>query len=604
MCIGFISCGNTNNPNGNNPNVNNPNVNNPDGNNPTSTPFSVDLAGYVANIGNATALGISNKAKSSASPVAAYGTNNSSIQLLSYNTLASDKNEKEKNYIVMSTTDYDANAPEADETGLTKVTFTKIVTENATTEITGTKLVTAKDGKVFINATQGFTYSLYQGETLIQTQVADNGEPDKPNKKVHIVFEGLTDGVEYKVEYTGVGIETTITQDQIQGEIDKLCVMNGYTFISFVPIGTSQRPANIDNIEKDVNGYISYDKENYCSNNSRQSFVIDNNTGYVYPIIDVTIQKLHNNLLYINNLVYDYNIVDDNLNFFPLFTNTIIEVKDYMKDKYGNNYVFNDKIVSFDDTTNTNYLIYDSKKNYFLSPNNEIIFLMFSSKTLKKLDCNGNQIDFDINENYELSFKEIDNDYEPWCLSRIEEGYAYFYCLEAGQFGSTRFGLLDIANNQWYERNLGLYNATSGGWSKNCINATFIDDNHLIFYTDLVDGKGKLYTAEVWGNPNTADKSEWISIWPHTDCMIPGTESDLNRYLAFTSSLKPILLLDNCIEESWSNSSFNDWRLSVSTLTSTNYYKVVVIDGEVCVVNEENYVAPAPQNYTLYPLNN
>ena len=44
-----------------------------------------------------------------------------------------------KNYIVMSTTDYDANAPEADKTGLTKVTFTKIVTENVTTETTGTK---------------------------------------------------------------------------------------------------------------------------------------------------------------------------------------------------------------------------------------------------------------------------------------------------------------------------------------------------------------------------------------------------------------------------------------------------------------------------------
>ena len=188
-------------------------------------------------------------------------------------------------------------------------------------------------------------------------------------------------------------------------------------------------------------------------------------------------------------------------------------------------------------------------------------------------------------------------------MSRIENGYAYFYCLEAGQHGSTRYRLLDISNNRYYERNLGLYNTTSGGWNKNCINATFIDDNHWIFYTDLVDGVGKLYTAEVWGDPNTADKNDWISIWAYTDCMIPGTESGLNRYLALNSNLKPVLLLDNCIEESWSNSSFEEWRLSVSTLTSTNYYKIAVIDGEVCVVNEENYVAPAPQNYTLYPLN-
>ncbi|MBQ8434048.1 MAG: hypothetical protein IJX23_04505, partial [Clostridia bacterium] len=529
MCMVFVACEQPENPDDDNTGTTPP-----DDDGEKVEPFSVDLAGYVANIGNATALGISNatntgtnpkaRARASMMPIDAHKMGG---KVLRDDTSTAGKNSQDKNYIVMSTTNYDANTPEVDENGLTKVTFTKIVTENATTEITGTKLVTAKHGKVSINATHGFTYSLYQGETLLQTQVADNGETDKPNKKVHVVFEGLTDGVEYTVKYKGVGIETTITQEEINGEIDKLCVMNGYTFVSFVPIDTSQRPSNSDNIEKDVNGYISYDKENYCSNNSRQSFVIDNDTGYVYPIKDVTIQKIHNNLLLINNLVYDYNIVTDNLNFFPLFTNATIEVKDYMKDKHGNNYVFNDRIVSFDDTTKTYYLIYDSKKNYFLSPNNEIIFLVFSSMTLKKLDCNGNQVDFDINENYEFSFKGIDYDYEPWCLSRIERGYAYFYCLEAGQHGSTRFRLLDIVNNQWYERNLGLYNTTSGGWNKNCINATFIDDNHLIFYTDLVDGKGKLYTAEVWGDPNTVDKSEWISIWAYTDCMVPGTQSDL-----------------------------------------------------------------------------
>ena len=321
MCMVLVACEQPENPDDDNTGTTPP-----DDDGEKVEPFSVDLAGYVANIGNATALGISHTTNTGTTPKARArasmmptDTNKMGGRVLRGDTSPTDKNSQDKNYIVMSTTSYDANAPEADEAGLTKVTFTKIVTENATTEITGTKLVTAKHGQVSINGTHGFTYSLYQGETLLQSQVADNGETDKPNKKVHVVFEGLTDGIEYIVKYKGVGIETTITQEEINGEIDKLCVMNGYTFVSFVPIGTSKRPTYTDSLEKDNSGYIAYDRENYYSDNSRQSFVISNTTGYVYPIKDVTIQKLHNNLLYINNFVYDYNIVDDNLNFYPLF---------------------------------------------------------------------------------------------------------------------------------------------------------------------------------------------------------------------------------------------------------------------------------------------
>ena len=63
LCIGLISCGNSNNPSDDNPSGDNSSGDNPN----TNKPFNVDLAGYVANIGNATALGISKKAKASAS---------------------------------------------------------------------------------------------------------------------------------------------------------------------------------------------------------------------------------------------------------------------------------------------------------------------------------------------------------------------------------------------------------------------------------------------------------------------------------------------------------------------------------------------------------
>ena len=138
FCIGLTACGENGSSNGNN---------HSSANNPSPEPFNVDLAGYVANIGTAKALGISKEVNSSISPMSTRNIN-SGIQLLSYTPLSSNKDTEDKNYIVMSTVDYDANTPEADKTGLTKVTFTKIVTENVTTETTGTNYIITNENTI------------------------------------------------------------------------------------------------------------------------------------------------------------------------------------------------------------------------------------------------------------------------------------------------------------------------------------------------------------------------------------------------------------------------------------------------------------------------
>ena len=606
MCFGLISCANTNNPSDDNSTANNPSddnstANNPSGNNPAQEPFSVDLAGYVANIGNATALGISKKTKTSASPMASYGTNNSGIQLLSYSTLASDKDTEDKNYIVMSTTDYDANAPEADKTGLTKVTFTKIVTENVTTETTGTKYIIANEGKISIYSTEGFKYTVYYNDSLVYNEVQDNDSNDKDLKIGVIVLDNLNDGMEYKVNYKGIGVETTITQDEINGEIDKLCVMNGYTFISFVPIGTSQRPANTQNIEKDVNGYITYDKVNYCSNNSRQSFVIANDTGYVYPIKDVTIQRFHNNLLLINNLVYDYNIVNDNLNFFPLFTNKTIQIKEYMKDKYGNNYVINDRVSSYDESTKTTYIKDNSEKQYFLMPSNEVMFVERIQYTymIRKLDRTGEMIKLSETDNMPLDIIYNYDGYIDVRITRIENGYIYMHWISSPGSGEVNYERVNVENDYYERTSFGIY---GNGWELNALNAVWVDDNHVVFYTDLIDGIGKLYTAQVW--KDMGERTDGFEAdHPDIKYMNSYHNSNLEDYINRTDEIKPILLLDGCIQENYNNHTYSDWRLSVSNLSGTNYYKIVFENGKVFVVNERNYIAPAPQNYTLHPLN-
>lgn len=345
---------------------NNPSDNNPANEPPVNEPFSIDLAGYVANIGNATALGISKRTTSSTSPVAAFGKNNSGIQLLSYALLDSDKDTENKNYIVMSTTDYDANAPEADKTGLTKVTFTKIVTENVTTETTGTKYIIATKGTISISAIKGFKYTIYRNGALVYSDVQDNDVNDKDSNRGIIVLDNLIDGVEYKVDYNGVGVETTITQDEINGEIDKLYILNGYTFISFVPTGTSQRPTD-DLLTFDTDGIAHYDKCDYFSNETRQSFVIDNSTGYVYQINNFNIKEIQGGCLVSadDNFIYDFKINANNeLEIFSLFTNDTIEWYSCFKDKYGNKFIQNNRLNTYDTTTNTYFYVFEP----FVSP--------------------------------------------------------------------------------------------------------------------------------------------------------------------------------------------------------------------------------------------
>lgn len=598
LCIGFASCAGNQGPH-------DQITKDPNGSNSKPTrPFKVDLAGYVANIGNATALGISDTVGANASPAAVYGKDGTGVQLLSVGAPISDKDTESKKYIVMSTTDYDANAPEADQTGLTKVTFTKIVTENVTTETIGTKYILASNGAISISAVEGFHYSVYLDDTLIYNEVQDNDTTDKNSEAGIILLDNLTDGVEYKVEYRGQGVETTITQDEIDGEIDKLCVMNGYTFISFVPIGTSERPTDTQDLKKDANGYIAYDLENYFSNSARQSFVIDNATGYVYPIKDVTIQKLHNNLLSINGLVYDYNVVDDNLNFFPLFTNQTITVVDYMKDTYGNNYVLTDKLETYDEATGTTYFIKSANVEYFLSPKNTVLYLSHGTYeredfSLKEINSNREFVSLDkdteMNVNFGFEWSWAMND---WKFTRVSGGYAYFHGISRAGMGDTSYLRYDLVTEEYEYAELGIY---GDSWVLNALNSVWIDDNHVVFYTDLVDGKGRLYTAQIWGE-NGAGTNVSADNGEHKK-PVYNNSAWLQAYLNRTDELKPVLLLENCVQEIWNNHTYSDWKLSVSSLTSTEYYKIAMIDGEVRIVNASNYVAPAPQNYTLYPLN-
>ena len=549
LCVGLISCGNSNTPGGDNPSA--------------DKPFNVDLAGYVANIGNATALGISKKAKASASPMAYYGTNSSGIQLLSYNTLASDKDTEDKNYIVMSTTDYDANAPEADKTGLTKVTFTKIVTENVTTETTGTKHIIATEGAISIATASGFKYSVYYNDSLVYNEVQDNDVNDKDAKVGVIVLDNLIDGIEYKVNYKGIGVETTITQDDINGEIDKLYVLNGYTFISFVPLGTSQRPEDNDLIY-DANGVASYDKNNYFSGNNRQSFVIDNASGYVYQIKDVSIDEIKNNLILISGKIYDMRIADnDELQFFTVIQNEKIDVVDFFKDVYGNTYICNNKIETVDYDNNTIYYKpqqQDERKKYLFSAEGVVI----ERSTLKKFVTNLVTDFIGVDEKY--FFDEL-------CV--IRDGYFY----DARSF--VRVNILDGKVDGSCSWVLSIYD----------ISYAFLDIDTIVLYTKN--------NCEVLGlKPNCLYYNDLYGEHRFTDPQVVLDRLSFKFAVELISDVEAV-----SISSCYAPGNYENWLFEKTTLTETIYYKIIKGENGIPQVVDETYVAPKQEIIVLQPLN-
>lgn len=526
----------------------------------TSKPFKVDLEGYVANIGNASALGIS-KQSAASSPVSA--NRRSSTTPLGFSSIPLGEDSESKNYIVMSTTEYGANTPEADKNGLTKVTFIKTVTENVTTETTGTKYITASEGQITILAVSGFTYTIYENDTLLYESVQDNDATDANDQEGVIVLTGLTDGTEYKVDYKGIGEEIIVTQDDLNAEIDKLYSLYGYTFISFVPEGMSTRPTGED-IQYDCFGFDMYDKCDYFSDNTRQSFVIDNKTGYVYAIDDFSIDFIESGIIVSNQKYFDMeSTVDGDLKFTQIVQNETLTIYGIFKDKYGTKYVYNDYLDGYDAANKT---LYHKKAGYFLSDKGEAIYVEVDKTynisdnrdipkkytSIQKIDENLIKHDIPNNETYHFAFgsgriNEIDNER----YMHIENGYAYVYISIGGGFSRTTLSTMETECN-------------------------FEGHIPYDYNTILVIVEGNLYYGDLWGN----------------NAYQPGATNNL------------ILLAPNCeLVSETRDKGIENVRYRYTTFTETIFYKIISDENGNPKAVSETYVAPEREVITLQPIN-
>jgi hypothetical protein len=215
-------------------------------------------------------------------------------------------------------------------------------------------------------AFEDYVYSIQGGFNSIFENVRDNVFPDINTNTGMITIEGLVEHEVYDVAYEGYRLVQTITQDEIDGQVDKLYVIYQYTFVSFVPSNLSNRPDETG-LVYDEDGVATYDKTGYFSDTTRQSFIINNNTGLIYKIENVTIERFQGGIVFLadSDFPFDVRILENgDLEFYPLYTNESIIFFEGFKDKYGNKYILNNRINEYDEITQTYFYVYDMNLPY------------------------------------------------------------------------------------------------------------------------------------------------------------------------------------------------------------------------------------------------
>lgn len=221
------------------------------------------------------------------------------------------------------------------------------------------------------------TYSLYSTSETYQYGDVEFDE----STITKVTFKKNTNVTEdvYDNEGNLIDQSTTITQEELDGQINKLYATKDYTFIQFVakvPASGmySYKTESGEILQEEVVlrptslifdefGVAEFDKTDYYSSALTASFVIDNATNFIYKIDNFHIKAFCNGLVQ-DSRGYYYTITTDeknNLVFTDVLPNKEIEVNNVLKDKYGWIFVANDDI---DQIVEDKKIIYTTEVNY------------------------------------------------------------------------------------------------------------------------------------------------------------------------------------------------------------------------------------------------
>lgn len=245
-------------------------------------------------------------------------------------------------------------------------------------------------------------YSLFQ-----TTEQYYNGNVEyNENSISKVTFKKNTSTTEEIYDNNGnlITTDTIITQEDLDAQINKVYTTNRYTFLQFIamvdnsgqyPYFNSNKEIEYEDITVrpssmtyDENGVAEFDKTDYFSSNLTASFVIDNETGFIYKIENFYIKSFHNGLV-VDEKGYYYIIkTNENqcLTFTDILPNKDCKVNNAVFDNYGWTYVANDLIDSID---NENKVVYTTIRDKYIVDSRNNVYEFQSRYSIPNIMLNG-----------------------------------------------------------------------------------------------------------------------------------------------------------------------------------------------------------------------
>jgi hypothetical protein len=311
----------------------------------------------------------------------------------------------------------------------------------------------------------------------------------------------------------------------------------------------------------------------------RQSFVIDNVTGYIYIIEDFAVDTILScGLVQSANKYYKLTVNENGeLLFTQFIQNTTLNVYRIFKDKFGQTFVYNDKLNAYDEENKT---LYYTKRYYFLSEEGIVIYIKPHGDYANP-DYHGTLVENDNEhgDQYETVQKIGDN----MVKSDIDlfEGYHLLIPAvnESGEFKEHYYVLAEINNGFLYLTSK-IHNGTvcMDLSTKNYVCSTIDEPERGWAFAanqGIIFENGNVYYGDIWGE-----------------------NSYKNGNLQNAK-----LLIANCgsVED---HTFMEDVRFVQTTLTETVYWKIIIDENGVPqAVNSETYIAPEKEVITLQPIN-
>jgi hypothetical protein len=461
-----------------------------------------------------------------------------------------------------------------------------------------------------------FSYTIKQGDQVIYEDILDNDLADVNESVGAMTISGLTQGLVYDVTYEGYQVIETITQDEVEGQVDKLFVLYQYTFVSFVPLNSNIRPQDQD-LELDYDDIPLYDKTGFYSDSTRQSFVVDNNTGLIYKIEGINIASLSGGCVAVqdNPFPFDMRITEeDELEFYSLHQNASIMTYSCLKDKFGNIVIHNSHIDTILESNNiifyTSEYRFSQSYSYWLNSNSELVKILYSDTYLdltsgylddiKILSTNLSERSVQKSDSFFLYHEPNSNipgfDGIPWRIHlKVMEGIVLGVTVNEGWNNDYRPNYLGGIRMFYYdvENFLDLVYIHS----EIVVNTGYVQKDNLIL--SLIDGT-IYYYSDIWSLFDSIF-SEQRESSQYIDDTFSNPESHVKHDLSLLHvNLNPSKVIDNVVIDE--NHNINKFELS--GMTSYDLVLEYYLDKPTIRAYETGtYIAPPATTVTLQPTN-